>query len=76
MRGETPYPIRDDAAVLDAMADACRLPAAEFVDRIARRTDFWGMDLREIPGFASAAAAALDRIRTVGAAAALAECVQ
>ncbi len=76
VRGETQYPIRDDAAVLDAMADACRLPAAEFVDRIARRTDFWGMDLREIPGFASAAAAALDRIRTVGAAAALAECVQ
>lgn len=74
-RGTDRYPIRDDLTVQQAMSEACRFPSAEYVHQMAARTDFWGMDLCTIPGFSEAVTTALQRIRTDGAAAALAACI-
>ena len=41
---------------------------------LAARTDFWGEDLRTLPGFVPAAGQALARIRADGMAAALVDC--
>ena len=40
-------------------------------EKFARRTDFWGRDLAEVPGFADTVRKWFDLIRTEGAEAAL-----
>jgi len=60
----TPYTIRDDRAVLEFFAEKSILPAADYVDAVCGNTDFWGDDLRQYDGFASAVTAHLEALRT------------
>ena len=73
-RDGVPYQVRDDQAVLDFFAAHRQDGAEELVDAFAARTDFWGRDLRELPGFAEAAGRWLAKIRADGMAKALAAC--
>lgn len=57
------YAVRDDGAVLAFFAENSHLSAAELVRRAGARTDFWGADLCEIPGFTEEAAGWLSAIR-------------
>ena len=65
----TEYSIRDDRPVLEFFAAHSSLPTAQFVDAAASRTDFWGEDLRLLPGFTETVSAHLDAIRRDAAAA-------
>ncbi len=65
----TEYMIRDDRPVLEFFAAHSSLPAAQFADAAAGRADFWGEDLRLLPGFTDAVAADLEAIRRDAAAA-------
>lgn len=68
------YPVRDEPAVLDFFAQNSGLAPEALIAALAARTDFWGEDLRTLPGFVPAAGQALARIRADGMAAALADC--
>ena len=68
------YPVRDEPAVLDFFAQNSGLAPEALIAALAARTDFWGEDLRTLPGFVPAAGQALARIRAAGMAAALADC--
>ncbi len=48
-RNGVPYPIKDDQAVIDFFSENAANP--ELVRLLAARSDFWGQDLTEIPGF-------------------------
>ncbi|MGI5894239.1 MAG: tagaturonate reductase [Candidatus Merdivicinus sp.] len=65
-RGGNSYPIRDGADILAFFAEQSAKAAAEYVPAVCARTDFWGMDLNEIPGFADSVTSALDEIRQNG----------
>lgn len=64
-----PYRICDDAAVIAFFASHGH--DADILRQFASRTDFWGQNLTEIPGFAEAAEEWLHVIRNEGAAAAM-----
>ena len=68
------YPVRDEPAVLDFFSQNSGLAPEALIAALAARTDFWGEDLRTLPGFVPAAGQALARIRADGMAAALADC--
>lgn len=59
----TEYTVLDDRAALEFFAETSSLPAAEFAEAAAARTDFWGEDLRRYPGFTEAVAADLLALR-------------
>ena len=48
------YPILDNAAVLDFFAENAGEPDG-LIAKLAARTDFWGEDLTEVPGFTETA---------------------
>lgn len=70
-RNTVPYSIRDDAAVLAFFAEAWR-KADQTRDWLALatstlgRSDFWGQDLNEVPGFTAAVTSALDMVAKRG----------
>jgi tagaturonate reductase len=81
-RGErdgVPYPLKDDAAVLEFFAQAWSEAAppfnAEFCQQLVARTlaraDFWGADLNAEPGFGAAVSEHLFAITSSGVRAAL-----
>ncbi|MCQ5030472.1 tagaturonate reductase [Flavonifractor sp. DFI.6.63] len=74
MRDGVPYPVRDDAAVMEFFRQTKGLAPEALIRALAARTDFWGEDLNALPGFVPAAGRALERIRACGMAAALARC--
>ena len=74
MRNGVPYPVRDDAAVMEFFRQTKGLAPEALIRALAARTDFWGEDLNALPGFVPAAGRALERIRACGMAAALARC--
>lgn len=74
MRDGVPYPVRDDAAVMEFFRQTKGLAPEALIRALAARTDFWGEDLNALPGFVPAAGQALERIRACGMAAALARC--
>ena len=65
----TEYMIRDDRPVLEFFAAHSSLPTAQFADATAGNADFWGEDLRLLPGFTEAVTADLEAIRRDAAAA-------
>lgn len=77
-RGGKPYPIRDDAAVVEAFAadwatfDGSPEAAHALVRRVLGRDAWWGQDLSQVPGLVDDVAAGLNRILREGAAAAIA----
>ena len=50
-RGGKPYEIHDDAEKLDRVASWAALPDEVYVRKFLQADDFWGIDLRTIPGF-------------------------
>jgi len=80
-RGELPYPIRDDAHVLEFFAAVWKQAGAKgdwraLTVATLTRTDFWGQDLTLVPGLADAIAHALARMATGGVRAAVADLPQ
>ena len=71
MRGDTPYPVADDAPVLAFFAAHGADSAEALTDAALRQTAFWGEDLTALPGLTAAVAHGLEAIRTRGAAAAM-----
>lgn len=65
-RGDTEYPIRDDAAVLAFFGSRLGAGTRELVHDTCANTDFWGEDLSLLPGFEDMAAAFLDNIKARG----------
>lgn len=50
-RNGKPYEIHDDAEKLDRVASWAALPDEVYVRKFLQADDFWGIDLRTIPGF-------------------------
>ena len=73
-RSGEPYPVRDEAAVLNFFAAHTGDTAEALVMALAARENFWGQDLNRLPGFTAAAADDLQRIRRDGMAAAMEAC--
>ena len=73
-RSGEPYPVRDEAAVLNFFAAHADDTAEALVTALAARENFWGQDLNRLPGFTAAAADDLQRIRRDGMAAAMEAC--
>lgn len=73
-RSGEPYPVRDEAAVLNFFAAHAGDTAEALVTALAARENFWGQDLNRLPGFTAAAADDLQRIRRDGMAAAMEAC--
>ena len=73
-RAGEPYPVRDDAAVLDFFAQHRNSEPEELLGAFAAQTSFWGRDLTELPGFVPEAAKALRRIYAQGMREALEAC--
>jgi len=65
------YEVRDDAAVMEFFAENASASAADLIEKLVAREDFWGMNLSEINGFTAAVISGLDDIRTMGAKAAI-----
>ena len=67
--GHAPYELQDNADVLEFFAELVKkdLPVAEFVDTVAKKTDFWGEDLSAYEGFVPAVAGYLSDILDNGA---------
>ncbi len=59
LRNGEKYRIADVAEVLDFFAEIANDDAAVRVDKVASRADWWGQDLRELPGFVEAVTKAL-----------------
>lgn len=59
----TPYTIRDSAEVLTFFAEYSHRPVEQYVEATCARSDFWGEDLRQLPGFTTAVPQALTAIR-------------
>jgi tagaturonate reductase len=77
-RGEQPYPIRDDAAVLACMAEAWKRAEAtqdwrQLADTTLGRADIWGQDLNQVNGLTDFVAQSLAAIVARGARAAVTE---
>lgn len=66
-RGKDHYEIRDDQKVLDFFASQHSADERTLVENVCHRTDFWGCDLMEVPGFSDAVITYLSSIRTYGA---------
>lgn len=70
-RSNGPYPVKDDAPILQAFADQWhtyaqnRDPSA-LCRAILARTDFWGQDLSALPDLLEGVIAQLSRILQVG----------
>ena len=73
-RSGEPYPVRDEAAVLNFFAAHAGDTAEALVTALAARENFWGQDLNRLPGFTATAADDLQRIRRDGIAAAMEAC--
>ena len=71
LRGGVEYTVSDDAAVIDACAQNSGLPAAGYVRALMERADIWGGNLTELPGFYENTVDNLEKLRTLGARAAL-----
>lgn len=65
-RGSNTYEIHDDAMVLQAFRESAGQVTADYVRSLMGRIDFWGEDLTQIPGFAPAVIAHLDRMAAIG----------
>lgn len=59
----TAYIVRDNNDVLAFFAENSTKPVMSYVGSACARTDFWGEDLRQYPGFVDAVAKALTAIR-------------
>jgi tagaturonate reductase len=76
-RGGKEYLIKDDLPILELFAkvwtgfDSSRASIAKAADTILQKKEWWGKDLRTIPGLADAIAANLDAILNKGMTAAL-----
>ncbi len=75
-RASGSYPIRDDAEKIAFLNDAFATLARNgdydaFIRTVMARTDFWGMDLNTVPGFAARAAEDLKAIDSLGITAAV-----
>jgi tagaturonate reductase len=65
LRGKEPYAVQDDIAVLTFFADNDQ-NTADFVQEVCAKTDFWGEDLRVLPGFVHTVSAQRAAIREKG----------
>lgn len=65
----TDYTVRDDRSVLEFFAAHSGLPTKQYVQAAAARTDFWGEDLTQIPGFVESVTQSLCALRDDPAAA-------
>ena len=67
--------VKDDAKITTINAAYAELDRSgdyrSFIETIASKTDFWGRDLNQVPGFTDAAAAYLKSIEDAGVAAAV-----
>ncbi|WP_081941990.1 tagaturonate reductase [Spirochaeta lutea] len=72
MRGDQPYPVKDDPAILEAFADlyAPWTPQPDATETLVRlalsRSQWWGTDLSAVPGLVTAVSGHLHRILTQG----------
>ena len=73
MRGDTPYELQDDAAVLDFFAGAAGQTAPAVTRAFLSNTAFFGKDLTRIPGLEASVAASLQAILDKGMPAVVAE---
>ena len=73
-RSGEPYPVRDEAAVLEFFAAHAEDTSQMLITALAAQENFWGQDLNQLPSFTAAAAAHLERIRRDGIAAAMDAC--
>ncbi len=65
-RGEETYTLMDDAAVLSFFSENGDAPAAELVHAFLGREDFFGPELKAVPGIEEKVAAYLSEIRENG----------
>lgn len=66
-RGANEYTIKDDRPILEFYDSIKELPADEYVHAVCKRTDFWGENLGDIPGFEEAVADYLCKTESCGA---------
>ncbi len=71
LRGGQPYTLQDDAAVLSFFDGNRETPAAELVRAFIGREDFFGPDLKDVPGLAEAVTDYLKEIEAGGVRAAM-----
>lgn len=65
-RNEEPYPLRDDAQVIEFFREYSRRDAYTYVRTALSQADFWGGDLNTLPGMTRAVSLALKDIRSRG----------
>ena len=66
LRNGEPYTLQDDAAVLSFFAENGNTPAAELAAAFIGREDFFGPDLKAVPGLTEAVSAYLKEIEDCG----------
>ncbi len=66
-RGTNEYMVKDDRPILEFYDSIKELPADEYVHAVCERTDFWGENLGDIPGFEEAVAEYLSKTENCGA---------
>lgn len=65
-RNGQPYEIQDDADKLDCIAKWAAMPDEVYVRKFLQAEDFWGQDLRTIPGFYDAVLHHYELIQLMG----------
>ena len=66
VRNGQPYTLQDDAAVLSFFDENRETPAAELVRTFIGREDFFGPELKNVPGLEEKAVSYLKEIETCG----------
>ena len=66
LRKGEPYTLQDDAAVLSFFDENRNTPAAELAEAFIGREDFFGPDLKAVPGLIGAVSAYLAEIESDG----------
>ena len=66
LRDGQPYTLQDDAAVLSFFDENRETPAAELAAAFIGREDFFGPDLKAVPGFVEAVSRYLEQIEKLG----------
>lgn len=80
-RGDCEYQVKDNLPILEMFAtvwsrfDGSESSARELVDAVLQQSDWWGRDLRQMPGLAQSVARSLHGILTLGVGPAIAAAV-
>lgn len=77
LRGEQPYPVKDDLPVLEFFASRSRDEAPEVLARdVLGNEKLWGEDLRQVPGLEAVVTAQLKIMKADGFRAAMKDCLK